>query len=50
MYIDAIAARRNLNAVDPDSDYIWKMKQLVAAFPNDIEARAILALALEVEL
>lgn len=47
LYIDAQAARRNPSAEDPDGDYIKAMRKLVAAFPEDLLAKSLLALALE---
>jgi len=46
-YIDAQAARRNPSAKDPENDYIKRMRALVAAYPGDLHAKAMLALALE---
>ena len=46
LYIDAIAARHNPRSRRPDDDYVAGMRRLVAAFPEDADAKAILALAL----
>ena len=47
LYIEAVAARRAANARDPDGDYIRALRKVVTSYPNDLEAKAILALALE---
>lgn len=47
LYIDAVAARRSLTGKDPEADYITGMRKLAAAYPNDLEAKSILALALQ---
>jgi len=47
LYIDAIAARDNPRARRPDDDYITAMRKIVSAFPDDSNAKAILALALD---
>jgi tetratricopeptide (TPR) repeat protein len=46
MYIDAQWARRNPASRNPDADYIAAMRKLVAAYPDDEEAKSILGLAL----
>jgi tetratricopeptide (TPR) repeat protein len=46
MYIDAQWARRNPASKNPDADYIAAMRKLVAAYPDDEEAKSILGLAL----
>ena len=46
LYIEAQAARRNPQATAPDADYVAAMRKLVAAFPDDLEAKSILGLAL----
>ena len=46
LYIDALWARRNPATKDPDADYIAGMRKLVTAFPDDLEARSMLGLAL----
>lgn len=47
LYIDAAAALHNPRLPDPDGAYIAAMRMVVGSFPNDTEAKAILALALE---
>jgi tetratricopeptide (TPR) repeat protein len=47
MYINAVAARRNPFLSDPDAAYIEAMRELVEAFPEDLEAKVLLALVLE---
>ena len=47
LYIDAIVARRNPRARNPETDYISAMRKLIAAYPDDANAKAILALALD---
>ena len=47
MYIDAVAARRNPFLSNPDAAYIEAMRELVEAFPEDREAKVLLALVLE---
>ena len=47
LYIDAVAARRNPRARNPEGDYVDLMRKLAGAFPNDANARAILALAID---
>jgi tetratricopeptide (TPR) repeat protein len=46
LYIAAAAARRNLNAKDPDADYIAALRALLARYPQEVEARSYLALHL----
>ena len=46
LYIEALAARRNPDSKSPDADYIAGMRKLVAAYPDDLEAKSILGLAL----
>jgi len=46
LYIDAIAARHNPRTRRPDDDYAEVMRSLVKAFPEDDNAKTILALAL----
>ena len=46
LYIEAEAARRNPESVSPDSDHIAGLRKLVAAYPDDLEAKSILGLAL----
>jgi tetratricopeptide (TPR) repeat protein len=47
LYIDAVAARRNPRARNAEADYVDLMRKLAGAFPNDTNARAILALAID---
>ncbi len=47
LYIDAIAARRNPRARNPEADYIDTMRKLAAGYPADFNAKAILALAID---
>ena len=47
LYIDAITARRNPRARNPEADYISAMRRLTMSYPNDLNARALLALALD---
>lgn len=46
LYIEAQAARRNPESTTRDQDYIAGMRKLVTAFPDDLEAKSILGLAL----
>ena len=46
LYIEAEAARRNLSSKDKDGDHIAGLRALIAANPDDLEARSILGLAL----
>jgi tetratricopeptide (TPR) repeat protein len=46
LYIDAQWARRNPSSAAPDADYLAAMRALVAAYPDDLEARSILGLGL----
>ncbi len=46
LYIEAEAARRNPASKDTDADYIAGMRKLVAAHPDDLEAKSFLGLAL----
>ena len=46
LYIEAEAARRNRESKTMDADHIAGLRALVAAFPDDLEARTILGLAL----
>ncbi len=47
LYIDAVTERHNPGVGDPDMAYIAAMQTLVESFPDDHDARSILALALE---
>ena len=46
LYIEAEAARRNPQAAKPDADHIAGLRKLIAAYPDDLEAKSILGLAL----
>jgi tetratricopeptide (TPR) repeat protein len=46
MYIEAEWARRNPTSKTRDADYIAALRKLVAAYPDDEEAKSILGLAL----
>lgn len=46
LYIEAEAARRNPASRTQDSDHIEGLRKLVAAYPDDLEAKSILGLAL----
>jgi tetratricopeptide (TPR) repeat protein len=46
LYIAAVAARRDPDSKDRDGDYIRGLRQLIAEFPKEVEAKAYLALAL----
>ena len=47
LYIEAVAARHNRASRNPDAAYIAVMRRLVESSPDDLEAKSILALALE---
>lgn len=46
MYIEAQWARLHPTAADPDADFIAAMRKLVAAFPDDLEAKSMLGLVM----
>ncbi len=46
LYIEAEAARRNPSSKNKDADHIAGLRALVAAYPDDLEAKSILGLAL----
>src|SRR5215467_6753680 len=46
LYVASIAARRNSDSKDPDADYIKGLRAVVAAYPNEVEAKSYLALHL----
>lgn len=46
LYIEAEAARRNPESNSRDADHIAALRKLVAAYPDDLEAKSILGLAL----
>ena len=47
LYIEAVAARHNPQLRVPEAAYVAAMRKLVESFPDDLEAKSILALALE---
>jgi tetratricopeptide (TPR) repeat protein len=47
LYIEAVAARHDPKLQDPLAAYVRAMRRIVETFPDDFEAKAILALALE---
>ena len=46
LYIEAEWARRNPKSKDPDADYTAALRKLVAAYPDDLEAKSFLGLLL----
>jgi tetratricopeptide (TPR) repeat protein len=46
LYIEAEFARRNPRAKDADKDHVKALKKLVKAYPDDLEAKSILGLAM----
>jgi tetratricopeptide (TPR) repeat protein len=46
LYIASIAARRNPDSKDSDGDYIKGLRAIVAAYPQEVEAKTYLALHL----
>ena len=46
LYIEAEFARRNPDSKDRDTDHVAALRKLVKAYPDDLEARSILGLAL----
>jgi tetratricopeptide (TPR) repeat protein len=46
LYIEAEAARRNTASTTKDADHIAGLRALIAAYPDDLEAKSILGLAL----
>ncbi|HEU4780992.1 MAG TPA: hypothetical protein VFS58_14000 [Steroidobacteraceae bacterium] len=46
MYIEAQWARLNPTTEDPDADFIVAMRKLVAAYPDDLEAKSMLGLVM----
>jgi tetratricopeptide (TPR) repeat protein len=46
LYIEAEAARRNPSAKSADVDHIKALKKLVKAYPDDLDAKSILGLAM----
>jgi tetratricopeptide (TPR) repeat protein len=47
LYIEAIAARHTTAAIDTEAAYVAGMEKLVQSFPDDLEAKAMLALTLD---
>lgn len=45
MYIEAVVARRNTQSANSTADYIAALRKLVAAYPDELEAKTFLALA-----
>jgi len=46
MYIHSVAARRGLGTQTPNADYVAGLRKIVARYPNEVEARSYLALAI----
>lgn len=46
LYIEAQWARLNAASADPDADFIQAMRKLVAAYPDDLEAKSMLGLVM----
>lgn len=46
MYIEAQWARLNPSSADADADFILAMRKLVAAYPDDLEAKSMLGLVM----
>jgi tetratricopeptide (TPR) repeat protein len=46
LYIEAQWARLNPTTEDPDADFIAAMRKLVAAYPDDLEAKSMLGLVM----
>jgi tetratricopeptide (TPR) repeat protein len=46
LYIEAEFARRNPESKNPAADHVGALRALVTAYPDDLEAKSILALAL----
>ncbi len=46
MYIAAIAARRDPKSLNPDAGYIKGLREIVSRYPDEVEAKAYLALHL----
>jgi tetratricopeptide (TPR) repeat protein len=47
LYIDAVSARHSTAPIDTEAAYVGAMTKLVESFPDDLEAKVILALALD---
>jgi tetratricopeptide (TPR) repeat protein len=46
MYIHSVAGRRGLDSQSPDATYVAGLRQIVAKYPNEVEAKTYLALAI----
>lgn len=46
LYIEAVAARRDLSQLDPNAGYVDKLRALLERYPKEVEARSYLALHL----
>jgi tetratricopeptide (TPR) repeat protein len=46
MYIRSVAARRGLGSQTPNADYVAGLRKIVGKYPNDVEAKSYLALAI----
>jgi len=44
LYVDAVAARRDANAKDPDEAFVKGLRALLARYPDEVEAQLDLAL------
>jgi tetratricopeptide (TPR) repeat protein len=47
LYIEALSARRDPESKDATGEYTRGLRKLVAAYPDDLEAKSILALAIQ---
>ena len=47
LYLDAVAARHSYFSRDGEADYVATMRKIVEMFPDDLEAKTILGLALD---
>jgi tetratricopeptide (TPR) repeat protein len=47
LYIEAVAARHSTESLDTEAAYVGAMQKLVESFPDDLDAKAMLALALD---
>jgi tetratricopeptide (TPR) repeat protein len=46
LYIRAVAARRGLGTQTPNASYVQGLREIVAKYPNDVEPKTYLALAI----
>ena len=46
MYIHSVAARRGLGSQTPNAGYVAGLRKIVAKYPNEVEAKTYLALAI----